>query len=314
MFRDSTRFRARMLTLMPQNVHTIVARFPPYKSYPTQGSLPFPFSAKESFTRFCPPLPPQVNEHAREPCLKPTVPPPDQDARWIYSPVGRVQNGVARLAEAVPGPTGPLSAFAPEAANMNARSPERVGTRHSGGRGTDGGGGERESATCDIEENDTLDIAGPPTTGSRVTGGACTAKRQPPAKITQRCERSMRRRDSTGEARERIKKSVSQNAVRVGGAGGRGRGYDGLSRGEPRSPVPATKNRQTASEFGVSDGVGLDPSVPAASSLGTHSSPPVSPWCRYSAWSPGLGSPAGGMFLDRGLMGWTEDGSEHNVG
>lgn len=274
----------------------------------------------------------QVPEAVREPCLKPTVPPPDQDARWIYSSGGPSQEGPASpAAQNQRPPTVTLSslvltkchsdpAHGVRAVGRSAFSPERLIGEGGTGGGTGGwvprGEGEEEDETGGGGGTDRTNADGTVASAADLfsagllAGGASPAYRQASSREKRRRggRRNMRRCRSTGEARVRPRGQVSNRALRRGGAEGSDARY-GLSTRPSWSPAvqaAKAKDRKIGSGFGFSNSGG--------SHLG-GASPSVSPWCRQSASRGEWGVAAGDVLdgQDRGVVDWADDASGSNA-
>lgn len=276
-------------------------------------------------------------EPVREPRLKPTVPPPDQDARWIYSSGSPSRQAPASPAAPKRGPTVTLSSLVlaqcdsvPEAtANTagvcDAFSPKRaagdgksggggrgVGARGRVGRGKGDGEDERGDADRNVEGTP-LRSPADASSVERLAVDASPAVGTSPANRQARCREArgsgqqsiMRRCSSTAEARLRARNHASKKALRGCGTEGRGVGYD-LSLRPHWSPTQAAKDRK------------MGPGIGFGSSGGSHlstSSPSVSPWCRQAASPPEWGVSAGELLdgQDRGVVGWADDTSGSNA-
>lgn len=257
-------------------------------------------------------------EPARQPCLTPTVPPPDQDARWIYSSGNPLQQGPASLGARGQAPTVTLSSFVWAQSDPNATpeqttldviplSPELKGEGVGGGGGAGDRGGEGKIQTDSTDRNNCGGAV-----ASAVVGLSPAILRVPSRVNFRGGERNMKRCGSMGEARSRTKNRVSHNYLSSRGSEGRGEGY-GQPLKTPWNPPPAVKERKSGAEFGFGGGGGLD--VGVATGIMSPSNSSVSPWCRQPASPTEWGSPAGGMFngQGRGVVGWADDAPRSNA-
>lgn len=250
-------------------------------------------------------------ELAREPCLTPTVPPPDQDARWVYSSSGNPpQQGSASPGAQWQGqgPTVTLSRFVLAQSHPNAEAGEikvdvvPVPPERADGDIGGGAGGSRAESIKKIGEG---------ADASAAVGMYPTERQAPSRAYLRRGERNLRRCSSLGVSRSRTTR-ISQNLLSTRGSEGRGGGY-GQSLQTPWSPPLAAKERKAGAGFGFSSSGGIDLGV--AGGLMSPNSSSVSPWCRQSASPTEWGSPAGGKFegQGRGVVGWADDASGSNA-
>lgn len=238
-------------------------------------------------------------EPAREPCLTPTVPPPDQDARWIYASGNPLQQ-VPALPGAQAQGQGPLAESQPNATaggitvDVIPLSPERLAEGGGGGKGTGNTSGAGEARAGSTKRNcEGSDASG-------VVDFFPVERQAPSSGFVRGGERNMRRCSSVGEARTRPRNRISHNHLLTRGNQGRSGGY-GQPLRTPWHPLPVAKEQKERAGlgFGSRGGLFLSPSITS-----------VSPWCRQSPlpseWTPAGGQPDGQV---RGAMGWTDDAS-----
>lgn len=276
----------------------------------------------------------KVTQPVREPCLKPTVPPPDRDARWIYSsgspssrqgltasPAGPRQTPTITHSSLVLTNRGSNPAEGAKAPGATALSTERgsegsdrggtggrVGRAEVEGPGAGGTGGNNveggafgRASPADVCPADPVVGASPSAATSRASRRAYSRE------LRASGDRRTRRCSSTGEARTRAGSQVREKPVRGRGGERSGPGY-GLSARPTWSPIQAAKakDRKTGSGIGFGQGGG---------SCLSAGSPSVSPWCRQASSPADWGGCAGESLdgQDRGVVGWADDASGSNA-
>lgn len=254
----------------------------------------------------------QVFQHVRQPFLTPTVPPADQDARWVYSRGNPVRRGSVKQ----DGSTASIPRFVfaqsahpdgsglPTVVQSTASPLEQTNEAIPGGKTTGKRQSERESnGEC------TLAFAG--RCRSRSVG--VTEERQARSREGGGAEQATKLCSPIGDGRLRTRSRISQGSMRAGGASER----DGflLTLQKPRSPVPVTKSRRTRAAYGFGSRGGTTTDAPAATSYLSPGSPSVSPWCRQSALPTEWDGPGTGGVCDeqdRGVLGCADDASGNN--
>eukprot|EP00903_Cladosiphon_okamuranus_P010240 g9698.t1 len=277
----------------------------------------------------------KVAEPAREPCLRPTVPPPDQDARWIYSSGSPSRQGPLSPAARKQRPTITLSSLVwtkhhsdpaeSEKAlqvGRKAFSPDRSGELSkrggaSGGRWTGGTEGEEENETlgtdCNIVDGNFACVSpSPPPSAAAAAAATGAAAASPAERLAVGTSPATRQPFS----REALRKGGDRRSVRRCSSTGdarlrlrssrqapskkaiRGRGAERTGVGHGSSARPPSWSPVHASKVKnckAESGLGFGNS---GGSYLSASSPSVSPWCRQAASPAEWGGPAAGDALD----------------
>lgn len=246
----------------------------------------------------------QVGNTEREPYTTPTIPPDDQDTRWIYSsgkpfqPWSSASTPEPRLRS----PTNTFSMFPleskppPSAATTPTVAHERGGYTPGGERGSS------KARRAGLEKATAL---------MTITGD--TTEEQQPHSRTSPGEQSRRQFNNTWGARM-CSANQRPEPLRVADTSGKAAEY-GLSLKLLRSRGLLANERMPVGSYASSSNRSLDAGAPPTLSSCANS-PSVSPWCRQVASPAGWDSGGGGEAVEveeRGVVSWNDEAAGVDV-